>query len=193
MSSASETSGEYGAGPEPATSGSANDMPSGKKNDGGEKHSGHSSPARMYVKFGVILLVSLGLMWVLSMSMVRSIDHFYFNLSNFWMALLMVGSMAIVMVIGMWSMFKSKKANIAMLAGFVVLFVVAFGLGRTETFVGNEEFLKSMIPHHSRAILVCQESNITDPEIVDLCKAIVQTQQEEIAQMQAILDRYESN
>ncbi|MHA7140352.1 MULTISPECIES: DUF305 domain-containing protein [unclassified Arthrobacter] len=159
----------------------------------GQDHSKGGGSGKMYLKFGVILLISLGLMWVLSMSMVRSIDHFYFNLSNFWMALLMVGAMAIVMVVGMWSMFKNKKANIAMLVGFAVLFVGAFSLGRTETFVGNEEFLKSMIPHHSRAILVCQESNITDPEIVELCDAIVETQREEISQMQSILDRYASD
>lgn len=83
----------------------------------------------MYLKFGAILLVSLGLMWVLSMSMVRSIDHFYFNLSNFWMALLMVAAMAIVMLIGMWTMFKSTKTNIALLAGFAVLAVGVFALG----------------------------------------------------------------
>ncbi|WP_299168271.1 DUF305 domain-containing protein [uncultured Arthrobacter sp.] len=161
--------------------------PQGNRHDTG--HEGHGM-GRMYVKFGVILLVSLGLMWVLSMSMVRSIDHFYFNLSNFWMALVMVSAMAVVMVVGMWSMFKSTKVNIALLAGFVLLFGSTLALGRTETFVGNEQFLKSMIPHHSRAILVCQESNITDPEIVELCDAIVQTQQEEISQMQSILDRY---
>ncbi|MEV7458121.1 DUF305 domain-containing protein [Pseudarthrobacter oxydans] len=149
--------------------------------------------ARMYVKFGLILLVSLGLMWVLSMSMIRSVDHFYFNLSNFWMALVMVAAMAIVMVIGMWSMFKNTRANIAMLVGFAVLFGGAFALGRTETFVGNEQFLKSMIPHHSRALLVCQESDITDPEIIDLCKGIVESQQREIDQMQAILERYGSD
>lgn len=147
----------------------------------------------MYVKFGLILLVSLGLMWVLSMSMIRSVDHFYFNLSNFWMALVMVAAMAIVMVIGMWSMFKNTRANIAMLVGFAVLFGGAFALGRTETFVGNEQFLKSMIPHHSRALLVCQESDITDPEIIDLCKGIVESQQREIDQMQAILERYGSD
>ena len=150
---------------------------------------GHGS-SRMYWKFAIILLVSLALMWVLSMSMVRSIDHFYFNLSNFWMALLMVSAMAVVMLVGMWSMFKNRKANIAMLAGFAVLFVAVFALGRTEAFVGNEQFLKSMIPHHSRALLVCQESDITDPEIVKLCDSIVKSQQEEITQMKAILDRY---
>ncbi|MGN7200788.1 DUF305 domain-containing protein [Arthrobacter sp. SAFR-044] len=159
----------------------------GHQRDGA--NGGHGS-SRMYWKFAIILLVSVALMWVLSMSMVRSIDHFYFNLSNFWMALLMVSAMAMVMLVGMWSMFKNRKANIAMLAGFAVLFVAVFALGRTETFVGNEQFLKSMIPHHSRALLVCQESNITDPEIVKLCDSIVKSQQEEITQMKAILDRY---
>jgi uncharacterized protein (DUF305 family) len=48
-----------------------------------------------------------------------------------------------------------------------------------------------MIPHHSRAILVCQESNITDPEIEELCRGIVETQREEIARMQEILEEYE--
>ncbi|TQL47432.1 DUF305 family protein family protein [Homoserinimonas aerilata] len=163
-----------------------------KSDHGDGKHPGHGGSAKMYLKFGAILLVSLGLMWVLSMSMVRSIDHFYFNLSNFWMALLMVAAMAIVMLIGMWTMFKSTKTNIALLAGFAVLAVGVFALGRTETFVGNEQFLQSMIPHHSRAILVCEESNITDPEIIELCETIVETQQEEISQMETILDRYAS-
>ena len=88
-------------------------------------------------------------------------------------------------------MFKNTKVNIALLVGFVALFIATLLLGRAEAGVGNEGFLKSMIPHHSRAILVCQESNITDPEIQDLCATIVETQQEEIAQMQEILKRYE--
>ena len=46
-----------------------------------------------------------------------------------------------------------------------------------------------MIPHHSRAILVCQESDLSDPEIM-LCEAIIQTQREEIRQMEGILERY---
>ena len=46
-----------------------------------------------------------------------------------------------------------------------------------------------MIPHHSRAILVCEQSNITDSEIVTLCEQIVQSQQEEIDQMKDILER----
>jgi uncharacterized protein (DUF305 family) len=56
--------------------------------------------------------------------------------------------------------------------------------------VADEQFLRAMIPHHSRAILVCQEATLTDPEIVDLCRQIVDSQQREIDQMKGILARY---
>lgn len=46
-----------------------------------------------------------------------------------------------------------------------------------------------MIPHHSGAVLMCERSEITDQEIADLCVEIVRTQEEEIAQMEAILER----
>lgn len=62
-----------------------------------------------------------------------------------------------------------------------------FSLARTETFVGDKGFLNSMIPHHSRALLVCEESNLTDPEIISLCQQITEIQTREINQ---ILERY---
>ncbi|WP_404311202.1 DUF305 domain-containing protein [Agrococcus terreus] len=145
---------------------------------------------KMYLKFGAMMLISLIVMWVLSMSMIDKLGHFYLNISNFYMALIMVAAMGVIMTIGMWKMLGSRNVNIALLVGFIVLFVAALILGRTETFVGNQGFLESMIPHHSRAILVCQESDISDPEIVQLCEEIVQAQEEEIAQMQEILERY---
>lgn len=46
-----------------------------------------------------------------------------------------------------------------------------------------------MIPHHSRAILGCEQSNISDPEIIDLCDQIISSQQDEIDQMNEILER----
>lgn len=130
------------------------------------------------------------LMFVLTMSMVRTIDHFYFNLSNFYMALIMVAPMGLVMLVVMWGMFRDTRLNFVLLAGFTALFVAAFWMGRTETFVGDEAFLRSMIPHHSRAILVCQESDLSDPEVIELCEQIVEAQQEEITQMEGILERY---
>ena len=143
-----------------------------------------------YGRFGLVLMVSLALMFVLSMSMVRTVDHFYLNPSNFYMALVMVAAMGLVMLGAMWKMFPSPRANVALAVGFVVVFAGALALGRTEALVGDEGFLTSMIPHHSRAILTCQESAISDPEIVELCRKIVDAQQQEITQMKSILERY---
>lgn len=143
-----------------------------------------------YIRFGLTLAASLVLMWVLSQSMIRELNHFHPTLANFYITLLMVSSMAVVMLALMWPMFERKRLNLALLGLFGVVFVAAFVLGRTGTLIGNEQFLHSMIPHHSRAILLCEEADLTDPEIVGLCDAIVQAQREEIAQMEQILERY---
>lgn len=144
-----------------------------------------------YVRFGIVLAVSHAIMFVLTLSQIRRGSDFFLNLSNYYMSLLMVSTMGVLMMALMSRMFTNKRLNIALYAGFAVLFAGAFVAVRTEPLVGNEGFLKSMIPHHSRAVLVCEESQITDPEIVELCKQIVKSQNEEIDQMKRILhDRY---
>jgi len=60
---------------------------------------------------------------------------------------------------------------------------------RTQAGIGNAEFLRAMIPHHSGAILMCEKASITDPEIVALCQGITKSQSQEIEQMEAILAR----
>lgn len=145
---------------------------------------------KMYAKLGIALALSYVAMFLLSMSMIREFDHFSLSGSNAWMALVMVAPMGLIMLGVMWAMFQNKALNAGLALVFLAVFAGSWYLGRQEAGVGNEQFLKSMIPHHSRAILVCQEANITDPEIVELCDAIVQTQKEEIAQMKDILDRY---
>jgi hypothetical protein len=142
-----------------------------------------------YAKLGASLGISFLVMWVLTMSMIREWDHFYFNLSNAWMALIMVSPMGLIMLGVMWAMFPNRAVNIALLVGFTALFTLAFVLGRAQAGIGDEQFLKSMIPHHSRAILACEESDINDPEIIRLCGEIIETQRDEIEQMEDILDR----
>lgn len=75
-----------------------------------------------YRRFGLTLLVRLLLMFLLSMSMVRSLDDYMLNLSNFWMALVMVSAMGAAMLISMWSMFRDRRTNLILLAGFAALF-----------------------------------------------------------------------
>lgn len=141
-----------------------------------------------YFRFGLVLLISLAVMFMLTLSQVRRWSDLYLNLSNFYMSLIMVAVMGLIMMGVMHQMFTDRRLNIALYAVLGALFVGGFAAVRTEPLVGNEGFLKSMIPHHSRAVLVCQESNITDPEIVRLCDQIVKSQEEEITQMKEILD-----
>jgi RsiW-degrading membrane proteinase PrsW (M82 family) len=143
-----------------------------------------------YQKFALIISINAVIMFFITYVMIDSIDHFYFNINRVYMALLMVAPMVVLMLFVMRSMYKNKKVNLILYAAFIGLFILIFSLTRTQTPVGNEQFLRSMIPHHSSAILMCQESSITDPEIMSLCDEIVQTQREEITEMEEILRRY---
>ena len=44
-----------------------------------------------------------------------------------------------------------------------------------------------MVPHHSGAILMCEQAELTDLEIRELCQGIIAGQQQEIGQMKAML------
>jgi cytochrome c biogenesis protein CcdA len=144
---------------------------------------------RPYLTFAITLVASLVAMLVISLEQVRSIDHFYLNASNFYISLTGVAAMGLIMFVSMRQMFKDARKNITTIAALTVLLVGGFVLARTETFVNDRLFLESMIPHHSRALLVCEESALTDPEIVDLCGTIVESQTREIEQMEKILER----
>ena len=145
--------------------------------------------ASHYKKFALTLSINAVLMFFITYAMIDTVDHFYPNINRAYMSLMMVAPMAMVMLFVMRGMYQNAKLNAMLYAVFAGLFIVSFTLARTQTPVGNEQFLRSMIPHHSSAILMCQQSAITDREIIGLCGEIVKAQKEEIAQMKAILGR----
>jgi len=130
------------------------------------------------------------IMYGLSYLLINSLSHAYlFSTRPLYMALAMVSPMVFLMVYFMSDMMKDKKLNMQLYVGSALLFVMAILGARTQFGVGNELFLKSMIPHHSGAITTCQEANITDPEIKELCNEIIEAQKKEIDQMKQILER----
>ena len=145
--------------------------------------------ASHYKKFALTLSINAVLMFFITYAIIDTVDHFYPNINRAYMSLMMVAPMAIVMLFVMRGMYQNAKINTMLYALFAGVFIVSFALARTQTPVGNEQFLRSMIPHHSSAILMCQQSAISDREIIELCGEIVKTQKEEIAQMKAILGR----
>lgn len=143
-----------------------------------------------YFSLGLQSLISGIIMYVVMFVMIDGIDSFYNNLNMFYMTLMMVAPMVVLMILAMAHMFKSKAANVTLLAVSFVAFFGSFALIRTQTTIGDRAFLRSMIPHHSGAILMCQEANLSDPEIVKLCGDIIKSQREEIDQMKTILTRF---
>lgn len=142
-----------------------------------------------YLKLGLELVIHFVIMYLVMYTMVASLSHFRLNLNNLYMTLMMVTPMALLMLVLMRHMYPSKRINIVVSATAIVVFALSFWGMRTQMAVSDEEFLRSMIPHHSGAILMCREAAIADPEVRQLCRDIVESQEREITQMEAILDR----
>ena len=141
----------------------------------------------MYKKLALMIVLSFIAMYVLMYSMVDTLSNVVPNVNQFYMAGLMTMPMLILELAIMGSMYMIKKLNLVLFTtGFILL--VAFFLGiRQQAAVGDKQFLKSMIPHHAAAILMGKEASVSDPEIKELIKNIISSQQAEIVQMKAKL------
>ena len=142
-----------------------------------------------YLMLGLNLLISGISMYFVMFTMIDGLLDFYNNLNTFYMVLMMVAPMAMIMVLTMGSMYRNRIANIVIVFGFAAVFALAFLFIRQQTTIGDIQFLRSMIPHHSSAILMCRQAQLSDPEIESLCQQIIQSQRGEIVQMKQILAR----
>ncbi|MBN8568057.1 MAG: DUF305 domain-containing protein [Ignavibacteria bacterium] len=146
---------------------------------------------KQYFYLLIMAVLSFISMYILMYSMVDVFNNVYPNYNQLYMAGLMSMPMVLIELIIMRAMYKNKKWNLLIIIGSVVGLVGCFLFIRQQTAIGDVQFLKSMIPHHSGAILMCNESSIQDPEIIELCKKIRLSQKEEIDQMKVILKRLE--
>ena len=145
----------------------------------------------MYVNLAIMAVLSFISMFVFMYMMVDSFANVYPNINQLYMAGLMTAPMIVIEIFVMWSMYYNKKANL-IIAGVSVLLLILFtAFIRYQTVVGDKQFLKSMIPHHAGAILMCDNPNLRDQEVKDLCKSITIDQQKEIDWMKAKLDELE--
>lgn len=153
-------------------------------------NNGHShSAGHAYWMLGLNLLLSLIVMYLVMYTMIDGLGDYRNNINMFYMALTMWAPMGILMLITMRGMYQDARTNIAL---YVVFFVITFGsfwATRSQALIGDRQFIQSMIPHHSGAILMCREAKLRDPELVKLCQEISQGQRREIEQMNAIAAR----
>ena len=142
-----------------------------------------------YLSLAVQTLIGAVIMYLVMFVMIDSLDSFYNNLNMLYMTLMMVAPMVVLMILAMKHMFASRSANIAIIVVSAAAFFGSFALIRSQTTIGDRAFLRSMIPHHSGAILMCRQADIRNAEVKRLCGEIRTSQRREIDEMKVILAR----
>jgi uncharacterized protein (DUF305 family) len=147
-----------------------------------------SMHSNSYARLAAMAVLSFISMYVLMYAMVDRFANVYPNLNQAYMAGLMTAPMVALELLLMGSMYENKAANWIILGGSVLALVGFFALIRAQSGITDRQFLKSMIPHHAGAILMCTEAPVEDTDIRELCRKIVAGQQQEIDEMKTKLD-----
>jgi hypothetical protein len=141
-----------------------------------------------YIRLIAMTVLSFISMYILMYAMVDVFANVFPNFNQFYMAGLMASPMVLIEIALMSAMYPNKKWN-ALIIAVSVLALILFWLGiRQQVAISDKQFLESMIPHHAGAILMCEKASIHDPEIKQLCREIISSQQREIRQMKAKLN-----
>ena len=146
-----------------------------------------------YLRFAAMIATSTAIMYGLMYLNTYQIDHVFYSQTRLWMALLMGAVMAVIMLGFMWSMYKNRAVNLAIFAGAAVVFAGSLWLVRSQALVGDLDYMRAMIPHHSIAILTSTNANIVDPRVRELADGIIEVQVREIGEMKSLIKDLEAN
>lgn len=135
----------------------------------------------------VMSILAFASMYVLMYAMVNSFANVYSNFNQVYMAGLMTAPMVVIELLVMRGMYHDKARNALIMGLSVIAGTACFMFIREQTAVSDRQFLRSMIPHHAAALLMCEGASIQDPEIKMLCSTILSGQQAQIDQMKAKL------
>ncbi|MGI5187230.1 DUF305 domain-containing protein [Promicromonospora sp. CA-289599] len=115
-------------------------------------------------------------------------SHVRFSQSRVFMAVTMGGAMGLVMLAWMLNMYKSTKANVAVVVVSVLLLGGGTFLDRSQVTVDDTAFMRAMIPHHSLAITRSERAQIQDVRVCELAVEISEAQRREILEMDWLIE-----
>lgn len=155
-----------------------------------EKNNPNHSSA-MYKRFAVMAVAMFAAMYFIMYAMIDGLQNLIPNINNLYMTSLMVSTMLIIELLIMKEMYQNKKINWAVIVVSLAIGVFSwFGI-REQINVGDKQFVKGMIPHHAAAVLMSEKAKLTDPELIELQKNILETQKKEIEFMKRKLKELE--
>ena len=144
-----------------------------------------------YARLGLMIAASTAVMFGLMYLNTYRPDHAVLSETRAYMAFIMGSAMAMVMLAFMRDMYRNAVANAAVLALSAAVFAAGLWLVRSQATVEDVSYMRSMIPHHSVAILASRRARISDPRVRKLADQIIESQQREIAEMQALIEELE--
>ena len=119
--------------------------------------------ATQYRRLLLMAALSFAAMYILMYSMVDLWSDAFANLNQAYMAGLMTAPMVVFELLLMRGMYRNARWNTALLGASVVAGIACFALIRGQGGITDRQFLRSMIPHHSGAILICTEAPNSRP------------------------------
>lgn len=144
-----------------------------------------------YTRFAAMIATSTVVMFGLMYSTAYRWEHLWWSQTRLWMALYMGGAMAVIMLAFMRGMYEDRRRNFLIFAGSAVLVAGALFLARSQETVHDVAWMKAMIPHHSIAILTSTRAEISDPRVRRLADQIIESQRDEIAEMEMLIREIE--
>ena len=144
-------------------------------------------------KFAAMIAASVIAMFFLMYQLIYSWDHATFSMNRLVSSFVMGTVMTLIMLGFMWKMYKGMATKVAVAVAALVLGIILLTINRDQTLIDDEDFMKSMIPHHSIAINNARKSDIRDPRVKRLADEIIESQVREIAEMKWLLDDIDRN
>ena len=143
-----------------------------------------SHERRMYLRFAAMIATSTTVMFVLTYTNAFAWEHVRWSEERFYMAVLMGGAMALVMLAFMRSMmYRNGRLNLVIVGVALALMAGGYTLSRSQALVDDTAYMRGMIPHHSIAILTSERAGIEDVRVRELADGIIAAQRKEIKEM----------
>jgi uncharacterized protein (DUF305 family) len=152
-------------------------------------HKGQHEGKGSYGRLSLMTVLSFAAMFILMYAMVDRLENVYANFNQVYMAGLMAAPMVLIEMALMRGMYPNAKLNIMIVSVAVLVMVLCWVAIRQQSAISDRQFLRSMIPHHAGAILMCEQNKLRKPELVRLCQQIVSSQKAEILLMESELQK----
>jgi hypothetical protein len=144
-------------------------------------------------RFAAMIATSSVIMFFLMYQLIYSFDHATFSANRLIATLVMACVMTIVMLAFMWPMYEGIGTKVAVLVLAALLGVLVLLTNRSQALIGDVNFMRSMIPHHSIAINNARKASISDPRVRELADGIIRAQVLEITAMNLLIDDIAQN